>query len=177
MCVAYVTHVRKIYRPKVGILCNGTEDTKGEGVTKIVNDLFCDNSDVLDEIFTYKGYAEPDDAFFSDLDVLMTDGFTGNCCLKSMEAVAKMYGKEVSKKFKKIPIAGKYFLKMLNSKSDEKFAGALLLGFDGIIVKGHGKSNVEEIYFGIKKAIDSVTNNANDAIIKYSERYGISRRL
>jgi phosphate acyltransferase len=169
----YAENSRKISNPRVGLLSNGEEAGKGNQLTKEVYPLL-ENSDL-----NFIGNVEGKEIFGGEVDVVVTDGFTGNVLLKSSEAVAKLLTdtlrEELSSSFQtkvgallsKPAFAG---LKKLMDPSE--IGAAPLLGIDGLIFVGHGRSDARAITSSIRVAHEAVQANIMEAL-----RHAIQNRL
>ena len=144
---------------KVGLLSNGTEDTKGNALTKEVFQLLKE-SDV-----NFIGNIEGNDVLTGKCDVIVCDGFVGNVLLKNIEGSAKMIIKDLVKMAmnSKDEIEKKYLLKAVNdlmSKYDlNSLSGATLLGVNKVIMKGHGSANDNTIYNIVKQVYNLIKND------------------
>jgi glycerol-3-phosphate acyltransferase PlsX len=144
---------------KVGLLSNGTEDTKGNLLTKEVFQLLKE-SDV-----NFIGNIEGTDVLTGKCDIVVCDGFIGNIVLKNIEGSLKMVIKQLVKKAKTTndEMEKKYLLKTVNellSKYDlNSLSGATLLGVDKVIMKGHGNANENTIYNIVKQVYNLINNN------------------
>lgn len=128
-------------KPSVGLLNVGTEDQKGNDVIRLAHKRLSESQLGLN----YKGYVEGNDISFGDIDVVVTDGFTGNIALKTAEGTAKLIGH-----FFKQALSGNIWSKfttMLNSYALMKLKkridprsvnGGVFLGLNGVVVKSHG---------------------------------------
>ncbi len=157
--------VQGIDAPRIGILSNGSEETKGNELTRESHALL----KTLD--LNYIGYVEGDDITSGRADVVVTDGFVGNIALKVGEGMSLFFlnfFKEHIKKSLKYKIG--YLLlkdafKSLKKKTDyAETGGAPLLGVDGVCIICHGKSNKKAIRNAIVLAKQFVEKNINDAI-------------
>jgi len=136
-------------KPKVGLLSNGSEDHKGTPLTRDAHQLLTRPDPAGDADFTYVGYVEGRDIFRGEVDVVVTDGFTGNVVLKSVEGAAEvildMVREEVARsgwlsKLGAALMTGA--LKRLRRRTDyAEHGGAPLLGVDGVALICHGGSN------------------------------------
>jgi len=136
-------------KPKVGLLSNGSEDHKGTPLTRDAHQLLTRPDPAGDADFTYVGYVEGRDIFRGQVDVVVTDGFTGNVVLKSVEGAAEvildMVREEVARsgwlsKLGAALMTGA--LKRLRRRTDyAEHGGAPLLGVDGVALICHGGSN------------------------------------
>ncbi len=129
--------------PRVYLLNNGTEEEKGNDLTKEAHALLSSNNSI-----NFKGNIEAREPLFGDVDVLVTDGFTGNVFLKSVEGTAKAMSSMIKEAFKKniFTMIGYLFSKSgingIKNKMDYKnVGGALLLGVNGVVIKAHGSSD------------------------------------
>ncbi len=129
-------------RPKVSLMNIGTEAMKGNELVRGTVPLM-EASDL-----NYIGFTEPDGIFFDDVDVIVSDGFTGNIALKTLEGTVKMIVKQLSSSFKKnlftkcAAVVSMPVLKDLKNGMDpRKHNGASLLGLRGIVVKSHGNAD------------------------------------
>src|SRR5262245_33437529 len=136
-------------KPKVGLLSNGSEDSKGTPLTRDAHQLLTRPDPAGDADFSYVGYVEGRDIFRGQVDVVVTDGFTGNVVLKSVEGAAEaimdMVREEVGRSglLSKLGAAMmKGALKRLRKRTDyAEHGGAPLLGVDGVALICHGGSS------------------------------------
>jgi glycerol-3-phosphate acyltransferase PlsX len=162
---AFARLIQGIGSPRVGILTNGAEETKGNELTREAHAL------IKNLGINYIGYVEGGDITSGRADVVVTDGFVGNIALKVSEGVAEFifnYFKEhIEKSFKyKIGyLLLKDIFKSLKKKADyAETGGALLLGVDGVCIICHGKSNGKAIRNAIVLAKKFVEKNLNGSI-------------
>lgn len=153
----YAEKVRNIKKPQVGLLNIGTEDAKGNELTKEVFKLLKESN------LNFVGNVEARDLLSGVADVVVTDGFTGNMVLKSIEGTASAMMtmiKEVFMASTKTKIAAalvKNDLKGLKGKLDySEHGGAALFGLQAPVIKAHGSSNGRAIFNAIKQAITMV---------------------
>ncbi|KIM09072.1 MAG: phosphate acyltransferase [Sulfurovum sp. PC08-66] len=163
---AYAHNVLSLEAPRVGLLSNGEEDTKGNEVTKAAFKKLKSNP-------YFKGNCEGNDVFSGDFDVVVTDGFIGNILLKTSEGVASMMGSFIKTSAKKSPLslAGALMMKkVFNSLKKEtdyaEYGGAPLIGLKGCAIISHGKSNAKAIKNAIFQALTYVQSGVNDEIEK-----------
>jgi len=133
-------------RPRVGILNIGEEETKGSERLQRLNKVLMEHVDELP--YEYIGFVEGNDVTAGDVQVVVTDGFTGNVMLKTVEGTAKMISRIVKANYKRsiLAILGTFFLihlfKRLKNKIDPRsYAGAVFLGLNGFSIKTHGNSD------------------------------------
>lgn len=175
-------------KPRLGVLSNGIEEHKGSDLSNRVEELFIQgkNEKSLSEFLDYYGKAEPYNALNGDINILLTDGFTGNTSLKFVEAAVKHAERKIKKEFEKLTLLqelslapGSITLRKMkqNIKQDlhpDQYAGAVLLGYPGVIVKGHGNSKSHEIYYGIKKTILCAKGNLSPKIEETLAKYSLN---
>lgn len=149
----YAEKVMGIKRPRVGLLNIGTEEKKGNELTKETYPLLSDAP------IHFIGNVEPRDIPFGVCDVAVCDGFTGNVLLKTMEGTAQVVFKMIKEAFmsslkNKIAAAMlKGSLMGLKDRMDYKeYGGSPLLGLKGACFKAHGSSDARAILNAIDKA-------------------------
>ena len=139
---------------KVGLLNIGTEEGKGNEVTREAYNLLKENKSI-----NFVGNVESTEVMNGNIDVVVTDGFTGNMVLKTAEGIGKfildVIKTEVSKSFiyKWWALLLMPALKVVKSKMDSsEYGGAIFLGLNGISIKAHGNSDAVAIKNAIKVA-------------------------
>ncbi len=175
MSSIYLKNTYKIENPRIGLLNIGTEETKGNELTKTSYQLLKEKADELN--INFVGNVEGRDAFTGEIDVLVTDGFTGNVFLKAIEGLGKFVKRTLTESLKKnflstlaaIPCmpAIKRFAKTVDYK---EYGGALFLGVKKPVVKAHGSSDEYLFYFTIKQAEQFVENKAVEKMIEEFEK-------
>ena len=136
-------------RPRVGLLNIGEEETKGHDLVQEAHALL--RRRVVDEArrdFDYVGFVEGGDIFSGELDVIVTDGFTGNVALKTMEGVAGLISGRLRREFtadlpsKLAGLVARPVLKRVSSSLDpRRFNGAVMVGLKRVVVKSHGSAD------------------------------------
>ncbi len=162
---AYAKSVMKISNPKVGLLANGEEESKGNDLTKEAFKL-------IKGFKWFVGNVEGRDIFNGHVDVVVCDGFTGNVLLKTSEGVAstiftmmKQYiRKSLPAKLGAMLMKRKVFANIKKQIDYAEYGGAPLLGIDGCAIIGHGSSNSKAIKNAIFQAISYSNSNVNSAI-------------
>ena len=150
----YAENVRGIKQPRVGLLNNGTEASKGDSLRKEVYDLL-----VADSSLNFIGNVEARDLMDHVADVVVADGFTGNAVLKSMEGTAMGIMSQLKKsilnggwKAKLGAVLLKDSLKSLKSSLNySDVGGAVLFGVKAPVVKTHGASDAKAVYSTIRQ--------------------------
>jgi glycerol-3-phosphate acyltransferase PlsX len=166
-------------KPRVGLLSIGTEEGKGTDLTNETHRLLRSLGDQID----YVGLIEGFQLFGNDVDVVVTDGFTGNVVLKTCESLWKMLKGLVKEEVKKNPVrltgalllrgAGKSARRRLDP---DLFGGAPLLGLRGTVLKAHGSSGSEAIANAIRIASKVVRQDLNAQILEDISRANQSIR-
>ena len=139
----------EIDNPKIGLLNNGEEESKGRDLEKSTYKLLKSSN------LNFVGNIEGRDFANSKADVFLTDGFTGNIVLKTMEGTAKLQNALLSdslknKLFKPLLIPVKKAMKPAKDKLDpDKTNASYLLGVNGLVTIGHGSSSAEAVKNGI----------------------------
>lgn len=162
---AYAEAVLDIQNPKIGLLNNGTEETKGNALAK-------ESHQALKELpVHFVGNVEAKAVLDGVVDVLVTDGFTGNAFLKTTEGTAKhfshilknMLTKNIITKLCAI-ILSKGIKEMKQSFSSDEYGGAPVLGAAKVVIKAHGSSNAYAFYNAIRQAKKFAENHVIQAI-------------
>jgi len=149
-----------IDKPRVGLLSIGEEPGKGDTLRKETYELLSVASGV-----NFIGNVEGRDIMTPDVDVVVTDGFTGNVALKTLEGTMRMIVKELfasigEPRYKEHTEALMPALLNLYAKFDpDSTGGAILLGVDGVCIISHGSSSARAMLNGIKVAKDMVDCN------------------
>ena len=157
----YARNVRKIENPKVALLNIGSEHHKGDEVHQETYKLLENMKEI-----NFVGNIEGKEILDGDVDVIVTDGFTGNVALKTIEGVAKVLVKSLkeslmsSTRTKVGALMAKPGLKQLMKKFDTKAAGgALMMGFEKPVIKAHGSSDAIAFENAINLAFEMVSSN------------------
>lgn len=149
-------------RPRVGILSNGTEEMKGNDVTREALKL-CRLADL-----NFLGYVEGHDLFADRVDVVVTDGFVGNIVLKTIESMGKCVQTILRREFKKNPIrilgsliAYGGFRDIKHRMNPDSYGGAPLLGVNGMVIKVHGSAKPRMVANAIGQVATAVNHHLN----------------
>ncbi|MFM1668869.1 phosphate acyltransferase PlsX [Streptococcus mutans] len=150
----YAKNVRGVAHPRIGLLNNGTETTKGDPLRKETFALLA-----ADETLNFIGNVEARDLMNGVADVVVTDGFTGNAVLKSIEGIALGIMEQLKTSIKQAGLRAKLGALLLkNSLYDLKDSldysgagGAVLFGLKAPVVKCHGSSDAKSVYYTIKQ--------------------------
>jgi len=161
----YAKKVLGLRRPRVGLLSNGEEDSKGNALTKEAFKL-------MQDIQGFKGNVEGSDIFNGSVDVVVCDGYTGNIVLKASEGVVStvfdlmktQIRKSIPAKIGAFMMKKKVFKKLKEKVDYAEYGGAPLLGVKGCVIISHGKSNAKAIKNAIFQAIAYNDKDVNTAI-------------
>jgi glycerol-3-phosphate acyltransferase PlsX len=162
---AYMEKAMGVYKPSVGLLSNGSEDSKGNALTKGAFKL-------LKGLKGFVGNVEGKNIFDGSVDVVVCDGFTGNILLKTSEGVVttvfalmKQYiRKSLPAKIGALMMRKKVFVNMKKEVDKDEYGGAPLLGIDGCAIISHGASNAKAIKNAIFQAIAYTESDVNKEI-------------
>jgi phosphate acyltransferase len=162
MGAIYAERVLGISHPRLGVLSNGEEQSKGNDLTRAASEQLAGTS------LNYIGYVEGRDIFNGKVDVVVCDGFTGNIALKSMEGVASFAGEVLKSAFRKNMASKLGYLLSRNSLAEAyrrldyaEYGGAPLIGLDGVAIVAHGGSNATAIKNAIRAARAAVDHEMN----------------
>lgn len=166
MSETYAKHVLGIKSPRVGQMNIGSEEGKGGELINQVHDLFKRTPNV-----NYVGYVEGRDLFDGVVDVVVTDGFTGNTLLKMAEGLAKSLFKAIAHEiFTRSPELGlqlePVFKDIYKQNDYHEYGGAPLLGVNGSCFIAHGSSEAKTIRNAIRNCKDYVAHHVNEAIVQ-----------
>lgn len=161
MGTAYAKAGFGIENPRVGLLTNGTEEHKGDPLHQQVYQLL-----KKIDCINFIGNIEGREIMSGDVDVVVSDGFSGNVALKTLEGTAlsvmKVIKRNILSSFSaKIGylFMKKAFKKIRAEMDYSKYGGAMLLGIEKVIVKSHGSSKRDSICASILQARDTAENN------------------
>ena len=171
----YLKKIYNIEKPAIGLLNIGTEETKGNDLMKESYQLLKEKA--ADYDINFLGNVEGREAFSGEVDAIVTDGFTGNIFLKTVEGLGKLVKRSLTESLKKnilstiacIPaLPGiKRFSKTMDYK---EYGGALFLGVKKPVVKAHGSSDEYLFYFTIKQAEKFAESKAVDILKEEFEK-------
>ena len=137
-------------RPRVGLLNVGTEEHKGRAEIKEAHELITKYADI--GRYEFVGFVEGSDIPSDRVDVIVTDGFTGNIALKTGEGTAKLVADILRESFKSsiLAMAGAVLAKRALDRMSEKIDprrvnGGVFLGLNGTVVKSHGSADATGI--------------------------------
>jgi phosphate acyltransferase len=162
----YAEKVRGVKNPKVGLISNGEEEGKGNDLVKGATPLLRNSG------LNFYGNVEGKEVIGGEVDVAVTDGFTGNVMLKTAEAVGKLILDEVRSKIKSggpLTLLGGILvrpaLRSLKKLLDPSEQGAaVLLGVNGLVLIGHGRSDQTAVQNAIGLARDAAASGMLESI-------------
>ncbi|MGC9420058.1 MAG: phosphate acyltransferase PlsX, partial [Rhodovulum sp.] len=159
MGASYARNGLGLERPRVGILNVGTEENKGRAELKAAHDLIEDVADTGN--FEFVGFVEGGDIPSDHVDVIVTDGFTGNIALKTGEGTARLIGDFMREAFKATPLSRIAALLALTSLNrlkkridPRRVNGGVFLGLNGTVVKSHGASDATGVAAAVRLAFE-----------------------
>jgi glycerol-3-phosphate acyltransferase PlsX len=152
-----------VQQPSMGILNVGAEELKGHDAVKVAASMLRD----VPLPGRFVGFVEGDDIAKGTVDVVVTDGFTGNIALKTIEGTVKLYGHWLKQTFsmsiwsKLAYLFARPALNGLRAQVDpRRYNGAILMGLNGICVKSHGGTDSFGFANAIGVAVNMVQNDA-----------------
>ena len=172
MALAYSRHVLGLKNPKAGLLSNGAEEFKGNELTLAAHALIKSCG------VNFHGNVEGHDLFEGAVDVVVTDGFTGNIVLKSCESLAKAIFRMLKREIMSTPLrkAGAMLCKpafraVHAATNADEYGGMPLLGVNGVCIIAHGGSSPIAVKNAIRMAVRSIEHQVNPHIIEEIARY------
>src|SRR3972149_6016111 len=164
----YAQFILKKERPRVGLLSNGSEETKGTDLTR-------ETHAILKQLpMNYIGYIEGRDIFAGNADVVVCDGFVGNVVLKTSEGLADAISQMLKEEILKSPLAKLGYLlskgafRKFKKKVDySEYGGAPLLGIDGVGIISHGSSTPNAIKNAIRVAQEFSGSGVNKILLDH----------
>ena len=173
----YMSKVMGVDNPRVGLLNNGTEKTKG---TQLLQDTYLRLE--ANKNINFVGNVECKNLPFDACDVIVTDGFTGNAVIKLIEGLASFFMKKLKGVFKKNAVTMlsaamvKPGLKQMKKDFDSsEYGGAPFLGISKPVIKAHGSSDAKAIKNAIRAAAVYAETNIISDIIALSESMAINK--
>ncbi len=161
----YAREVLSVTKPQVGLMSNGEEEGKGDELVRQTDPLLRGSG--LD----YVGNIEPEDVFRGRVDVVISDGFLGNMLVKTFESTSRYVTRLIHEEIRSDPLsllAGAIlqpaFRRVRRRADTFEVGGAPLLGVNGVVIIGHGRSNANAVCNAIKQAARAVEHNVIEAI-------------
>ncbi|MDK8222630.1 phosphate acyltransferase PlsX [Enterococcus faecalis] len=168
----YAEKVRNVQNPRVGLLNNGTEETKGSELTKKAFELLA-----ADETINFVGNVEARELLNGVADVVVTDGFTGNAVLKSIEGTAMNMMSLLKTAIISEGVKGKMGALLLKNAlrgmKDEmdysKHGGAVLFGLKAPVIKTHGATGPDAVRYTIRQIHTMLETQVVPQLVEYYE--------
>jgi glycerol-3-phosphate acyltransferase PlsX len=161
----YARRVAGVARPRVAILANGEEESKGTELTRAAA------AALRGAAIDFVGYCEGRDLLTGEFDVIVTDGFTGNVALKTMEGTAKVVGEYLKRALRSTlqskigGLLSKAALEGMKKRIDwREVGGAPLVGVNGVGFISHGRSDALAIENAIRRSRDAAKAHFTDEI-------------
>ena len=163
----FARNVLGLEKPTIGLLNVGAEGMKGNEAVKKTDEILRNSTLPID----YYGFIEGDDIGAGTVDVVVTDGFSGNIALKVIEGTARFITHTIREAFLSSPrnklgalIAKPAFNQIKERLDPRRYNGAMLVGLNGICVKSHGGTDAFGFANAIKVAAEMVTKGFNENI-------------
>jgi glycerol-3-phosphate acyltransferase PlsX len=157
MGASYARNGMGLTRPRVGLLNVGTEEHKGSAELKLAHDQIGQAAGLGD--YEFVGFVEGVDLPSDRVDVIVTDGFTGNVALKTAEGTARLIGDFLREAFNatwasKISglLAGRALNRLRSRMDPRRSNGGVFLGLNGIVVKSHGSADATGVASAVSMA-------------------------
>ncbi len=168
----YAEKVRNVQNPRVGLLNNGTEETKGSELTKKAFELLA-----ADETINFVGNVEARELLNGVADVVVTDGFTGNAVLKSIEGTVMNMMSLLKTAILSEGVKGKMGALLLKNAlrgmKDEmdysKHGGAVLFGLKAPVIKTHGATGPDAVRYTIRQIHTMLETQVVPQLVEYYE--------
>jgi len=177
MAAIYTERVMGVPKPRVGIVSNGEEEIKGSELVRETFPLLQDSG------LNFVGNVEGKDIPFGVADVVVTDGFTGNVIIKTVEGTAKMIldllrSELTSSLPTKLLAAGlRPNFRRIGARLDyAEYGGSIVMGVNGILIKPHGRSNAKAIKNAIRVGKSAVEQDIMSVFRELGEREGAAER-
>lgn len=169
----YAQTVKKIKEPRVALLNNGTEENKGNELSKKAFSLLNENTAI-----NFIGNIEARDLFTGQADIIVTDGFTGNAVLKTVEGTALSIMNLLKTSIKEGKVTSKLGGLMLKSSLKEmkkkldysNNGGAVLFGIKAPVVKTHGSTEAKAVYYTILQTREILKEGLISDLTNYFEQ-------
>lgn len=169
MGASYARNGLGLKHPRVGLLNIGTEEHKGRPELQEAAKLIETSQEASD--LEYVGFVEGGDLPSDRVDIIVTDGFTGNVALKASEGTAKLVGEFLRDAFTHTPLAkvaavfASASLKRLKDRIDpRRVNGGVFLGLNGTVVKSHGSADATGVSAAIKLAFTLAQNGFSNKL-------------
>jgi glycerol-3-phosphate acyltransferase PlsX len=156
----YANRALGVDEPRVALLSNGEEAGKGNLLVKETYPLIAETK------LNFVGNVEPKELYAGEADVVVTDGFSGNIFLKTSESVAKFMSQVIRSEIRASPltslggwIAKPAFGRVARLLDASEYGAAPLLGVNGLVLIGHGRSDAKAILSALRVTRQAVANS------------------
>jgi glycerol-3-phosphate acyltransferase PlsX len=164
---AFARTVLGLPQPTIGLLNVGSEELKGHDAVRAASARLRSGGSPLN----FYGFIEGNDIAAGTVDVIVTDGFTGNVAIKTAEGTSKLFGEFMRNAFRHSAVARLGYLlaggalKRMRARMDpRRYNGAIFLGLNGIAVKSHGGADALGFCNAIGVAVEMQMNGILDKI-------------
>ena len=171
MASAYARAAYGVENPRVGLVTNGAEEHKGDPLHQEAHQLMKRCSSI-----NFAGNIEGREIMYGDVDVAVTDGFSGNIALKAIEGCGKTVGEILGQEFRRslgsklsYLFARKPISKLKSMLDYSKMGGSVFLGLKKVVVKSHGSSKAKSITPSVLQALDACRGNLIENIASMIE--------
>ncbi|MCH7542033.1 MAG: phosphate acyltransferase PlsX [Proteobacteria bacterium] len=175
----YARTVLGLKQPTIALLNVGEEVFKGHEAVQTAAAILRTTSLPI----KFHGFVEGDDPWSGTVDVVVTDGFTGNVAIKTAEGMVRLYNELLRSAFRRTALSRLGYLLVKSSLSElrnhldaRRYNGAMLLGLNGIAVKSHGGTDAVGFANAIGVAVDLTVRGLNDQIIEELRRVSEDQR-
>lgn len=158
--------------PKVALLSNGTEETKGDKIHKAAYQLLVENEEI-----NFVGNVEPHGLLDGSIDVLAADGFSGNVYLKQHEEMSEQYSNEILKRIQNLDLdpeseglISQEIISLKRQLATTRYGACLLSGLQSPVVITHGRSDAEAVATGIQQLREAVKSRYTQKSAAYFEQ-------
>jgi glycerol-3-phosphate acyltransferase PlsX len=162
-------------KPTIGLLNVGEEELKGHEYVRQAASLLRELALPIE----FRGFVEGDAVWAGAVDVVVTDGFTGNVALKTAEGIARMYSGFMRTAFESTLLSRLGYLlsrgaigKVRSRVDPRRYNGAMLLGLNGIVIKSHGGTDAFGFANAIGVAVDMIRGGFSSRIAEEFQRIG-----
>jgi len=162
-------------RPTVGLLNVGSEELKGPDTVRTAAEMLRGATGIE---FEFHGFVEGDDITKGTVDVIVTDGFSGNVALKAAEGTARLYSRYLAAAFNQSLLSrlgyllARPALRAMRDRVDPRhYNGGVFLGLNGIAVKSHGSTDATGFATAIGLAIDMAADKLTEKIVANFQQF------
>lgn len=174
----YTQAILGIENPRVGLLSIGEEETKGTEMVREANQLLKESN------VNFIGNVEGRDVFLGGVDLVVTDGFTGNILLKAAEGLGEMVGTLIKKEIKvSLPASVGYLLskgalRRFQKRVDySEYGGAPMLGLNGLAIICHGRSTAKAMRNAVRVAHNFLKKGIHEKIAENMKEFSLLEKL